>query len=783
MPEKLFDNWKEEGRYWVRLSDGLRLPIIQGGGKAVVVQRAAWAFGTDNGTESGHSLDTANVARTSAGSGAQAVDTPFLIRIGIGETAGGTASQGYALFAQKNGSGGYTEVTTARTDGIRITNDVSGRTDDESTTQRLAAGGGTFTAGRYDDGQSNQGTGNISMSTQYSEVEFCIEIDSANATEGDYWDLRAEVADGTDLASYSGTMPRVEAGAAPSALTVADIAHSHTLDAAGATKPNPTGFTFIQSNISASTSSTITLNGVTAGSLIVLVAKQATDIDPITGVSDGTDAFTAATQVTVNGGMSAQIWYLLESTSGNKTYTVSFPVGAASTRLIVAEFGYTGTVSYDDDNTGSGNSAAAATGNITASGGNNLLFASSTPWSGLTPSNWDINDEAFHGRIEVNTTMHGWYLFTDATGTMNASNDWSGSDYWLTELISFKLSTGDALTVADIAHGNTLDTVVLTSHQVIPTANDIAHANALDAVVLISHQVIPSVEDVQHNNFLDGQLALTAGAVIPTVNDIDHSNTLDSVALTSHDVIPAVNDIQHDNTLDAVTLTSHQVIPEVSDLQHDNTLDAVVLGSGVDLTVNDVQHDNTLDAVSLTNHNALTVQDIQHDNALDGGFILTFGGVLVNTDIQHDNSVDSVVLTFSAAGSLSPNDIQHDNVVDSPVLAFTPGGETLSMSENIHDNNLDSVVLTSHNAVVIADITHANALDGIIVTYNPHYVLLLNDVLHGNSLDAVVLTHVPAPVALTVDDVWHQHRVDGFRFGEAVVSFMHDHDDFMMFWS
>lgn len=201
-----FREWRQQGRYWVRLSDGFKLPIIQGGGKAVVVQRSAWAFGTDNGSESGHSLDTVNVPRT-----AQVADVSFLIRIGIGETAGGSDNSSFALFAQKNGTGGYTEVTTARTDGIIIANDTQSRSDDESTTQRLASGSGTWTAGKYDDGQTQQGTTSISQSSQFTEVEFCIQIDSTYAADSDYWDLRVEKADGTDLATYNGTMPRVTA--------------------------------------------------------------------------------------------------------------------------------------------------------------------------------------------------------------------------------------------------------------------------------------------------------------------------------------------------------------------------------------------------------------------------------------------------------------------------------------------------------------------------------------------------------------------------------------------
>ena len=159
----LTGKWLLIGRYWVRLSDGLRLPAIQGGGMAVTGQTDIWAFGDDDGSESGHTLDSESVDRA-----AQVADTTFLLRFQVQETAGGTANLTAALFASKDDAGGvFTEVTTARTDGIRIANDTQSRSDDENTTERLTAGAGTWQAGKYDDGQTQTGTTAIQLSSEY----------------------------------------------------------------------------------------------------------------------------------------------------------------------------------------------------------------------------------------------------------------------------------------------------------------------------------------------------------------------------------------------------------------------------------------------------------------------------------------------------------------------------------------------------------------------------------------------------------------------------------------
>ena len=197
--------WIADGRYWIRLSDGFRLPIIQGGGMAVTIQNDIFAFGDDDGSESGHTLDTENVNRT-----AQAPDVTFLIRISVEETDGGSSSVLGTLFARKNGTGGWNAVTTTSTNGVILDNDTQSRADDENTTERLTAGAGSFTAGKYDDGQTQNGTTAVSLDTQYAEFEFAIQIDSTYASDLDEFEFEV-YDDGGALDSYPGTLPTVTA--------------------------------------------------------------------------------------------------------------------------------------------------------------------------------------------------------------------------------------------------------------------------------------------------------------------------------------------------------------------------------------------------------------------------------------------------------------------------------------------------------------------------------------------------------------------------------------------
>ena len=127
------------GRYWVRLSDGFRVPAIQGGTSAYTQMENIWAFGDDDGSESGHSLDTENTDRAS-----QAPDENFLIRMMARETNDKNDPWAMFIYCSYN-DGAWTELSTTASSGMpaKLTTNVSSRTDDEATSHRLSdpAGG------------------------------------------------------------------------------------------------------------------------------------------------------------------------------------------------------------------------------------------------------------------------------------------------------------------------------------------------------------------------------------------------------------------------------------------------------------------------------------------------------------------------------------------------------------------------------------------------------------------------------------------------------------------
>ncbi len=134
----------------------------------------------------------------------------FRIRIIAEENNSKNDPWAFQLGAQKNGTGGYTLVTTTRTDGIQYTNDANSIADGSTinTADFDLTWTGTPVDGEYDDAQTTAGTGTIQLNGQYTELEFCVQLVAGSLTSGDYFDLQVLDTAGGALDGYNQT-PRV----------------------------------------------------------------------------------------------------------------------------------------------------------------------------------------------------------------------------------------------------------------------------------------------------------------------------------------------------------------------------------------------------------------------------------------------------------------------------------------------------------------------------------------------------------------------------------------------
>jgi hypothetical protein len=190
------------------------------------------------------------------------------------------------------------------------------------------------------------------------------------------------------------------------------------------------------------TSITVTLSGVTAGNLICLFV--AWNVDTTATASDGTDSLIALTKANASG-RNGQLFYLLSSSSGNKTYTVSFSESCNWQIVWVMEFSG-GTWTLDGETSGTGTGTAATSGDISTTGADGIvvygtkLFDTAATTSaplinGVTPVEpaWS----------PIGTYHHQYYRILTAPFT-NGSGDltYSTSTNWVNNIAAFKSEAG-----------------------------------------------------------------------------------------------------------------------------------------------------------------------------------------------------------------------------------------------------------------------------------------------------------------------------------------------------
>lgn len=131
-------------------------------------------------------------------------------------------TQGFKIFGQKNGSGGFVELPTNDSPFIGLNNQyeimvVPGSYTDGAATTELLAGDQTFFAGNHND--DNQTAAIVFPGLRQTEIEFRLVIrklarniaNTANVhnADTDYWELRVYKDNDTALDTYPGTDARV----------------------------------------------------------------------------------------------------------------------------------------------------------------------------------------------------------------------------------------------------------------------------------------------------------------------------------------------------------------------------------------------------------------------------------------------------------------------------------------------------------------------------------------------------------------------------------------------
>jgi hypothetical protein len=743
---------------------------------ATSAQSGNWAFGDDDGSESGHTLHTEGVNDTGI-----AIDTPFTIRLQPQETGGGTFNTGYALFAQKNGTGGYTEVTRTRTDGLQIVANGSSRTDDEATSSRLTAGSGSWVAGKFDDG-ATQGTTSVSLSSQYTDIEFCIQVTTGAATN-DYWDLRLHESGGSALDSY-GTLPRATAGTIVQSLTIADVSHTHSLEACNAAPPA----TPLTHDIDAETGDMTEWDAtygtqMTATSGSAIHGSYGFNVDVT-----GTSSHSGETQHNLSGKTDYRWRFYIDTTGLTMDDADSFWLlwGRKNTTNELRcqlQFGHlsggheirmgikndaetTFNSSYYSIDSGEywvEGHVFKASSSVAADGGFSLWINGSLKETQSDIDNYDTFEDLGHTR---------W-------GMATSNNTLTTGSFYLDDLI-FRTDDTEigeiggtpTLTVADVAHTHAAESIgTLAVHNPLTLA-DIAHTHALEAFIL-AYNANLTLADVAHTNAIESFALQYAASIV--AQELAHSHALDAFTIVYHAILTN-QDIAHTHSTEAPALSFEGVGSLViQDVAHTNALEAPTVIYDGQAAAAAIQHDHTLEAVTLTYSALLQVPDVSHTHAVEA-MGLAYHGNLTVADVAHTNVVEDASVTYGGVLS-NVADPWHQHTLEAPTLTFSTE-QTIQVADLAHVHDLDYVAIDYTAVPQVSDLSHVHALDASNVVFNgQEFTLSTDDVIHLNGVESTVLAF---SATLAIADISHTHNVDGMRFGGVVVSYMHDHDDFLM---
>ena len=704
-------NWIKlpDGR-WKRLSDGYILSPIRGAGKAVTIQNDTYAFGDDDGSESGHSLDTENTDRT-----AQLGDVVFMLRIQVEETAGGTEATGFALFAQKNGTGGYTEVTTGRTDGIRIANDTQSRADDENTTSRLSAGAGTFTAGKYDDGQTQQGTTAVTLDTQYTDLEFAIEIDSANATDTDYWDFRVQFTDGTVLdGTYPTGLPTAtyDEGTPPANLVVDPLSQTNTVDKVAITKESTLAVDPL------SQTNTVDKVPITKESdLVVYDLSQSNFIEAVT-LSLTSDL--VVHNLSQNNSVISNYIHKLESTYRHSQILYHPMVETA------------GGVANDyspEENDGT-------------FVGVDLANAAGPDFEGVLVPYFDgANDYNDIETAGLEADFNGSELTMLLWLKVNNAGIWTDGTIRRAWNMQMTGGVGDNNIRLERLNSDNTFRVIYQAN----STNEIFDITMSDTDWFVIALRVSASEDTA-KVFKDGSQEGATQTALGSWSGSFSNTVIGSTAVVPSNVwngwiahgmiyaeaIPdAVIAYLSDPTIDLMWLEQAHSL-QVDNLSQSNTVELVTLVQEHNLTVDDLSQANEVSVPTLTQVHNLTVHDLSQSNLVEN-VVLSTEGVLAVYNLSQSNLVG--VPTLTQIHNITVHDLSQSNLVEKVTLNTS----TTLVVDNLSQSNLiEAVNLAQVHVLVVDDLSTANTVE--LVSLTQLHVLTVDNLSQSNLVELVTLS-------------------------------------------
>lgn len=772
--------WIRLGKYWYRLPDFYRLTKIKGGTSAFTRQTANWAFGDDDGSESGHSLDTEQADRTS-----QAMDTPFLLRLQAEEINSKVDPWAFQLYAQKNGGTEFA-VGASSTGGVKLVDDNNSRADDETTSNRLTQPGTrTWQAGYYDDGTSADGCSSINLNNTYTEVEFCIQIDSANAQAGDYFDFYLKSTGGTALDDQLGTLPQATAAAGPATLTIkalwgntlvehvtttkqsdidvynlsqSNLVEKLTLDAGGAVgiveyldfeEGNLNDFDSIPSG-----SAYISASGTAAmvgsyGALMDFSSAAGVDINGQNNFTITTDRFRARfyidiTNMTMTSG---DTWYPLIILG---TYTAKLAVGRLS-------LGYNGSVYHliweavDDADTSRATSSSDTNADLTgqhwieveiiretydgAADGSEYLWVDDVLVSGT-----DTNVENYNNF----NTLSGSWLGAESLDVGTAGSVYL-DDFIFRDDDTYIGPASTTLVVDNLSQSTAVDKVGITKESALDVYN-LSQSNLVEHISTTKESTL-AVYNLAQPNLVE-HITLSSSITLAIYN-LAQLNLVEHITTTKQSTL-VVYDLAQSNLVEHIDTTKESTL-DIYNLAQASLVERITTTKESTLVVYDLAQTTSVAKIQTTTEGAIAVYALHQYGAVDKITLIQLHNLQV-ADLGQSTLIEK--LLFSIGSTLAVSNLSQSTTVDKVDVNVQ---STLSVYNLSQVSIVDKVGITKESTLEVYALSVASAVDKVSVTTTG--ALAVYNLAQATTVEKPVLSSL---LELTVYDLAQATIVETF---------------------
>jgi hypothetical protein len=212
-----------------------------------------------------------------------------------------------------------------------------------------------------------------------------------------------------------------------------------------------------------------------------------------------------------------------------------------------------------------------------------------------------------------------------------------------------------------------------------------------------------TIADCAHGHSVDNLTLTQLHSLV--VADAAHAHAADNLALTQAHAL-VVAEAAHGHTADNLTLTQAHALA-VADASHAHTVDNLTLTQLHSLAVADATHAHAADNLGLTVEGALAIADALHAHTSDN-IVLTQLHVLAVADALHAHAAEQC--NVSSETELAVADASHAHAADS--LALTQA-HMLSIAEAVHGHLADNLGLTQAHVLAILEALHAHTADNI----------------------------------------------------------------------